>query len=114
MLDATTGEGWRRGSLHVAAYVEIHKVYLWFHRFSLPSSSSSSSSCSSIRAHAAELGNPIPEEPLIFLKPTTSYVQEGGAIEVCTMSTLHSTYPSLIYLYMYVCNSCHQQRIDYF
>ena len=35
-----------------------------------------------LRAHAAELGNPVPEEPLLFLKPTTSYLQEGGSIVV--------------------------------
>ena len=34
------------------------------------------------RAHAAELGNVVPEEPLLFLKPTTSYLQEGGHIVV--------------------------------
>ncbi|XP_031568836.1 probable acylpyruvase FAHD1, mitochondrial [Actinia tenebrosa] len=34
------------------------------------------------RDHAAELGNPIPEKPLIFLKPTSSYVCEGGNIEI--------------------------------
>ena len=34
------------------------------------------------RDHALELGNPIPEKPLIFLKPSSSYVQEGEAIKV--------------------------------
>ena len=34
------------------------------------------------RAHAAELGNVVPAEPLLFLKPTTSYVEEGGAVVV--------------------------------
>ncbi len=34
------------------------------------------------RAHAAELGNPVPEDPLLFLKPVSSYVQCGGSIEV--------------------------------
>ena len=36
----------------------------------------------SFRAHAAELGNVVPESPLLFLKPTTSYVEEGGSIVV--------------------------------
>lgn len=36
------------------------------------------------RAHAAELGNVVPDEPMLFLKPTSSYVVEGGAIEVGT------------------------------
>lgn len=38
----------------------------------------------SSRQHAAELGNAIPEEPLLFLKPTTSYVKEGSPIVVST------------------------------
>lgn len=33
-------------------------------------------------AHAKELGNAVPKEPIIFLKPTSSYVHEGGAIEI--------------------------------
>ncbi|EDV20113.1 uncharacterized protein TRIADDRAFT_51068 [Trichoplax adhaerens] len=34
------------------------------------------------RKHAAELNNPVPEEPMIFLKPTSSYIQEGEAIRI--------------------------------
>ena len=30
----------------------------------------------------AELGNPIPSEPMLFLKPVSSYVEEGGSIEI--------------------------------
>ncbi|XP_065184870.1 uncharacterized protein LOC135815491 [Sycon ciliatum] len=33
-------------------------------------------------AHAAELNNPLPKEPLLFLKPTSSYIEEGQAIKV--------------------------------
>ncbi|KAI4364457.1 hypothetical protein MLD38_020547 [Melastoma candidum] len=33
-------------------------------------------------AHAKELGNPVPKEPVLFLKPTSSYVTDGGTIEV--------------------------------
>ncbi|CAN6468197.1 unnamed protein product [Victoria cruziana] len=33
-------------------------------------------------AHAKELGNAVPKEPVLFLKPTTSYLQNGGTIEV--------------------------------
>ncbi|ERN16731.1 hypothetical protein AMTR_s00183p00050040 [Amborella trichopoda] len=33
-------------------------------------------------AHAKELGNAVPKEPVLFLKPTSSYLQNGGAIEV--------------------------------
>jgi acylpyruvate hydrolase len=34
------------------------------------------------RQHAAELGNAVPDEPLLFMKPTTSYVREGSPIVV--------------------------------
>ena len=37
---------------------------------------------SASRALAAEQGNPIPERPLVFLKPTTAYVTPGHAIKV--------------------------------
>ena len=30
--------------------------------------------------HALELNNPIPKEPLIFLKPSSSYVTEGTSL----------------------------------
>ena len=33
-------------------------------------------------AHAAELGNPLPEEPMVFLKPSTSVVGPGDPIPV--------------------------------
>lgn len=32
------------------------------------------------RAHAAELGNPMPEQPMIFLKPPSSLLAPGGTI----------------------------------
>ncbi|XP_064630689.1 acylpyruvase FAHD1, mitochondrial-like [Lineus longissimus] len=32
--------------------------------------------------HAAELGNAIPTEPIIFLKPTSAYVTEGNLIKI--------------------------------
>ena len=35
------------------------------------------------REHAAELGNAVPTTPMLFLKPTSSYLRTGGAIEVC-------------------------------
>lgn len=34
------------------------------------------------REHAAELGNPVPKTPLIFLKPPSSYLQQGGKIKL--------------------------------
>ena len=33
------------------------------------------------RGHAAELGNPVPDEPLLFLKPPTALT--GGATAAC-------------------------------
>lgn len=33
-------------------------------------------------AHAKELGNAVPKEPVLFMKPTTSYLENGGTIEV--------------------------------
>ncbi|XP_075503125.1 oxaloacetate tautomerase FAHD1, mitochondrial-like isoform X1 [Primulina tabacum] len=33
-------------------------------------------------AHAKELGNAIPKEPVLFMKPTSSYLENGGKIEV--------------------------------
>jgi 2-keto-4-pentenoate hydratase/2-oxohepta-3-ene-1,7-dioic acid hydratase in catechol pathway len=34
------------------------------------------------KMHAKELGNEVPKEPIIFLKPTTSLVYEGNPILV--------------------------------
>lgn len=33
-------------------------------------------------AHAKELGNAVPKEPVLFMKPTSSYLGNGGTIEV--------------------------------
>ncbi|KAH7842044.1 hypothetical protein Vadar_000755 [Vaccinium darrowii] len=33
-------------------------------------------------AHAKELGNAVPKEPVLFLKPTSSYLENGGTIEI--------------------------------
>lgn len=41
-------------------------------------------------AHAAELGNTVPTDPVIFLKPTTSYITQGDDIRVCKI--LFQTY----------------------
>ncbi|KAL9244212.1 hypothetical protein vseg_018014 [Gypsophila vaccaria] len=41
-------------------------------------------------AHAKELGNPIPKEPVLFLKPTSSYLTNGGTILIPpSMEHLH-------------------------
>lgn len=34
------------------------------------------------REHAAELGNPVPTEPFVFLKPPTSFITEGMPIKL--------------------------------
>ncbi|XP_045189769.2 acylpyruvase FAHD1, mitochondrial-like [Mercenaria mercenaria] len=42
------------------------------------------------RAHAAELGNPVPQKPILFLKPTSSYITEGENIKIPVgCSSLH-------------------------
>ncbi|XP_039126708.1 probable acylpyruvase FAHD1, mitochondrial [Dioscorea cayenensis subsp. rotundata] len=33
-------------------------------------------------AHAKELGNAVPKEPVLFMKPTSSYLRNGGTIEI--------------------------------
>jgi 2-keto-4-pentenoate hydratase/2-oxohepta-3-ene-1,7-dioic acid hydratase in catechol pathway len=38
------------------------------------------------REHAKELGNEVPKEPLIFLKPPSSVIREGDAIELPSAS----------------------------
>ncbi|NDV13089.1 fumarylacetoacetate hydrolase family protein [Crenobacter caeni] len=38
-------------------------------------------------AHAAELGNPVEEEPLVFLKPTSALLPEGQAIVLPAFSS---------------------------
>ncbi|XP_046362356.1 acylpyruvase FAHD1, mitochondrial-like [Haliotis rufescens] len=32
--------------------------------------------------HAAELGNPVPKKPILFLKPTTAYVTAGDTVKI--------------------------------
>lgn len=40
--------------------------------------------------HAVELGNAIPEKPLLFLKPTSAYIEEGSPIKIPVgCSSLH-------------------------
>ncbi|CAG7820335.1 unnamed protein product [Allacma fusca] len=34
------------------------------------------------REHAAELGNQVPEKPLLFIKPPSSYIREGTPIKI--------------------------------
>lgn len=35
--------------------------------------------------HAKELGNSVPDTPLLFLKPSTAYIHEGQKIKVHMM-----------------------------
>ncbi len=37
--------------------------------------------------HAAELKNPIPAKPILFMKPPSSYLANGGQIEVSRLFT---------------------------
>ena len=37
-------------------------------------------------AHAKELGNEVPKSPLIFLKPPSSIIRDGGSIRLPTVS----------------------------
>lgn len=39
------------------------------------------------RSLAAQLGKPIGDEPLLFLKPSTSYLSQGGSIVVSKITT---------------------------
>ncbi|GAA5816194.1 Acylpyruvase fahd1, mitochondrial [Mucor flavus] len=39
--------------------------------------------------HAKELGNAVPKSPFFFLKPTSSYVANGGTIEIPTGCDVH-------------------------
>ncbi|KAH3789980.1 acylpyruvase FAHD1, mitochondrial-like [Dreissena polymorpha] len=42
------------------------------------------------RAHALELGNQVPTKPILFLKPTSSYITEGEKIKIPVgCSSLH-------------------------
>jgi len=38
-------------------------------------------------AHAAELGNSVPTTPMLFMKPTTCYVPDGGSVILPKIST---------------------------
>src|ERR1700746_387876 len=37
--------------------------------------------------HAKELGNPVPTEPIVFLKPTSALCSDGALIELPKQST---------------------------
>ncbi|KIM27558.1 hypothetical protein M408DRAFT_166659 [Serendipita vermifera MAFF 305830] len=39
--------------------------------------------------HAKELGNAVPEKPFFFLKPTSSYLLNGGKVEIPRGVTVH-------------------------
>jgi len=39
--------------------------------------------------HARELGNAIPEKPFFFLKPPSSYLPNGGKVEIPRGVTVH-------------------------
>lgn len=39
--------------------------------------------------HAKELGNAVPEKPFFFLKPTSSYLSNGGKVEIPSGVVVH-------------------------
>lgn len=39
--------------------------------------------------HAKELNNAVPTEPFYFLKPTSSYLVNGGKVEIPKGTTVH-------------------------
>lgn len=47
--------------------------------------------------HAKELNNAVPKEPIIFLKPTTSYVASGGNVEIPKGILAHYEGPYRLY-----------------
>lgn len=65
------------------------KQHVITYSFRIVLSSSEDSVCLSVlftifffRDHAHELGNPVPEKPVIFFKPSTSYLRQNGEIRV--------------------------------
>lgn len=42
-----------------------------------------------ISEHAKELGNAVPKSPFFFLKPTSSYLANGGTIEIPNGCDVH-------------------------
>jgi len=59
--------------------------------------------------HAAELGNAIPEKPLLFLKPPSAYITEGTQIKIPTgCSSLHHE----IELGVVIASKCSQVRAE--
>ena len=52
----------------------------------MPDPERSSASAATTRAHAKELGNEVPKEPLIFLKPPSSVIADGEADRLPTAS----------------------------
>jgi hypothetical protein len=44
------------------------------------------------REHAAELNNPVLTTPLLFMKPPSCYLLNGGAIEVKIKAILVNSY----------------------
>lgn len=46
--------------------------------------------------HAKELNNAVPTEPFYFLKPTSSYVANGGKVEIPRGTVVHHESKSLL------------------
>ena len=51
-----------------------------------------------LRDHAAELGNEVPSEPLLFMKPSTAIIQQGQSIEVKVLLAMAEVISSPLHL----------------
>lgn len=49
--------------------------------------------------HAKELNNAVPKEPFFFLKPTSSYLNNGGIIDIPQGVTAHHESNSVLWLH---------------
>ncbi|KAL4231605.1 Acylpyruvase fahd1 [Mactra antiquata] len=66
------------------------------------------------RAHAAELGNPVPKKPILFLKPTSSYITEGEKIRIPEeCSSLHHEVELGIVISKNGCRISEQEAMNY-
>ncbi|ESO93045.1 hypothetical protein LOTGIDRAFT_190107 [Lottia gigantea] len=64
--------------------------------------------------HAAELGNAVPSKPIIFLKPTSSYVKSGQAIKIPNgCSSLHHEVELGIVIDQKGCDIPESKAMDY-
>lgn len=58
-------------------------------RWEIPDSTDDSTTYLQASEHAKELGNAVPKSPFFFLKPTSSYLPNGGTIEIPAGCEVH-------------------------